>query len=104
MTRALADGSDHAHPMPSLSAMLASTATATEAYAAWLAAADPAADRQQLAEAVHAADDTLATAFARAAERWGSAPAPWLTFGTTLAMSQRILAEAGRPLDSAAHE
>ena len=104
MTRALADGSEHAHPMPSLSAMLASTASATEAYAAWLASADPAADRRRLAEAVYAADDTLAKAFARAEQRWGNDPAPWLTFGTTLAMSQRILAEVGRPLESAARE
>ncbi len=104
MTRALADGSAHAHPMPALSAMLASTAAATEAYAAWLACADPAADRRRLAEAVHAADETLSTAFIRAEERWGSDPAPWLTFGTTLAMTQRILAEVGRPIDSAMQE
>jgi hypothetical protein len=102
MTRALVDGSEHAHAMPSLSAMLASTALATEAYAAWLASADLAADRRRLAEAVHAADDTLTKAFARVEQRWGSNPAPWLTFGATLAMSQRILAEVGRPVDSAA--
>ena len=39
MTRALADGSGHARPMPTLGAMLASTASATQAYAAWLASA-----------------------------------------------------------------
>ena len=104
MARALADGSDHAHPMPSLGAMLASTASATEAYAAWLASADAAADRRRLAEMIHAADDTLTEALARVQERWGSDPAPWLTFGITLAMSQRILAEVSRPIDPAARE
>ena len=34
----------------------------------------------------------------------GSDPAQWLTFGMTLAMSQRILAEVGRPLDPAERE
>ncbi len=36
--------------------------------------------------------------------RWGNDPAQWLTFGITLAMSQRILAEIGRSLDSAGPE
>jgi uncharacterized membrane protein YgaE (UPF0421/DUF939 family) len=101
MTRALADGSGHARPMPALSAMLASTASATEGYAAWLASAGTPADRRALAERVHAADDTLTGALARVQERWGSDPAQWLTFGMTLAMSQRILAEVGRPVDPA---
>ena len=104
MARALADGSGHAHPMPNLSAMLASTASATDAYAAWLASAGTPADRRRLAETVHAADETLTRALARAQERWGSDPAQWLTFGMTLAMSQRILAEAGRPIDPAERE
>jgi hypothetical protein len=56
------------------------------------------ADRRRLAETVHAADDDLTMALARVQERWGSDPAQWLTFGMTLAMSQRILAEAGRPI------
>ena len=101
MARALADGSGHAHPMPNLSAMLASTASATEAYAAWLASSGAPADRRRLAKTVHAADDTLTTALARVQERWRSHPARWLTFGVTLAMSQRILAEVGRPIDQA---
>ena len=104
MARALADGSGHAHPRPNLSAMLASTASATDAYAAWLASAGTPADRRRLAETVHAADETLTRALARAQERWGSDPAQWLTFGMTLAMSQRILAEAGRPIDPAERE
>jgi uncharacterized membrane protein YccC len=104
MTRALADGSGHARPMPALSAMLASTASATGAYAAWLASAGTPADRRHLAETVHAADDTLTRALARAQERWGSDPAPWLTFGMTLAMSQRILAEVSRPIGPAERE
>jgi len=101
MARALADGSGHARPMPTLGAMLASTASATGGYAAWLASAGTPADRRRLAATVHAADDTLTSALARVQERWGSDPAPWLTFGVTLAMSQRILAEVDRPIDQA---
>jgi hypothetical protein len=105
MARALVDGSGHARPMPALSAMLASTASATTgAYAAWMASAGTPADRRPLAETVHAADDTLTSALARVQERRGSDPAQWLTFGMTLAMSQRILAEVGRPLDPAERE
>jgi uncharacterized membrane protein YgaE (UPF0421/DUF939 family) len=100
MARALMDGSAHARPMPTLSAMLAKTASATEAYTVWVASAETPADRQRLAQAIHDADDALGTTFARVQERWGSDPGQWLTFGMTLAMSQRILAEAGRPLDS----
>jgi len=69
MARALADGSGHAHPMPTLSAMLGSTASATEAYAAWLASAGTPADRRRLAGTVRAADDTLTRALARVQER-----------------------------------
>ena len=50
MARALADGSGNARPMPALSAMLAKTASATEAYTAWAASADTPADRRLLAE------------------------------------------------------
>jgi uncharacterized membrane protein YgaE (UPF0421/DUF939 family) len=104
MARALVDGSGHAHPMPALSAMLEQTASATEAYTVWVASAGTPADRQRLARAVHDADATLGSTFARVQQRWGSDPAQWLTFGMTLAMSQRILAEAGRPLDPAERE
>jgi len=104
MARALTDGSDQARPMPTLGAMLASTASATEAYAAWLASSGAPADRRRLAKTVHAADDTLTTALARVQERWRSHPARWLTFGVTLAMSQRILAEVGRPISPAERE
>jgi hypothetical protein len=101
IARELADGSACARPMPALSAMLAQTASATEAYIAWLASPGAPADRRTLAAAIRAADDALGSTLARARERWGSDPAQWLTFGTTLAMSQRILAEAGHPLDPA---
>jgi hypothetical protein len=104
MARALVDGSSHARPMPALSAMLTQTALATEAYTTWVASAGTPADRRILASAVYAADDTLASTLARVQERWGSDPDPWLTFGVTLAMSQRILAEVGRPLEPAEHE
>jgi Fusaric acid resistance protein-like len=104
MARALVDGSGNARPMPTLSAMLAKTASATEAYAAWVASAGTSADRPLLAQAVHAADDSLGGALARVQQRWGNDPAQWLTFGMTLAMSQRILAEVSRPLDPAERE
>src|ERR1700733_2434710 len=101
MARSLVDGSGHARPMPTLSAMLANTAPATDASTAWVASAGTPADRRFLAKAVHAADDALGSALARVQQRWGSDPAQWLTFGMTLAMSQRILAEVGRSLDPA---
>jgi uncharacterized membrane protein YccC len=104
MTRALVDGSGDARPMPTLSAMLARTASATKVYTAWVDSAGTPADRRLLATAVHAADDALGSALARVQERWRDDPAPWLTFGMTLAMSQRILAEVGRPLDPAERE
>jgi hypothetical protein len=104
MARALVDGSDNARPMPTLAAMLARTASATEAYAVWAASTGTPADRLRLSETVHAADDTLASALSRVQDRWGSDPAQWLTFGMTLAMSQRILAEVGRPLGSTGRE
>jgi Fusaric acid resistance protein-like len=104
MARALADGSGDARPMPTLSAMLAKTASATEAYTAWVGSAGTPADRRLLAAAVHAADDILASALTRVQERWRNDPGQWLTFGMTLAMSQRILAEVGRPLDPAERE
>jgi hypothetical protein len=37
-------------------------------------------------------------------ERWGNDTTQWLTFGVTLAMSQRILAEVARPLGPAERE
>jgi hypothetical protein len=104
MARALVDGSGDARPMPAVTAMLAKTASATQAYTAWVASAGTQADRRLLAKAVHAADDSLGSALARAQQRWGNDPAQWLTFGMTLAMSQRILAEVSRPLDPAERE
>ena len=104
MARALVDGSGQARPMPTLGAMLATTASATDAYTAWVASAGTPADRRLLAKAARAADDTLGSALARVQQRWGSDPAQWLTFGVTLAMTQRILAEVGRPLDPAERE
>jgi len=90
--------------MPALAAMLARTASATEAYTVWVASADRPTDRRRLADTVRAADDALSRALAREQDRWGSDPTQWLTFGMTLAMSQRILAEVGRPLGSVERE
>jgi Rieske Fe-S protein len=74
MARALVDGSGHARPMPTLSAMLAKTASATQAYTTWVASADTPADRRLPATAVHAADDSLGGALARVQERWATTP------------------------------
>ena len=104
MARALADGSGDARPMPTISALLATTAAATQAYTTWLASPGTPADRRLLAEAIHAADHTLSGTLTRVQQRWGSDPTRWLTSGMTLAMSQRILAEVSRPLDPADHE
>lgn len=51
-----------------------------------------------------AAKTAVAAGLARVRQRWGNDPAQWLTVGLALAMSQRLLAEAGRPLDPAERE
>jgi hypothetical protein len=100
ITRALVDGAPAARPMPAVGAMLVSAASATEAYAAWLASPGESADRQQLSDAIRVAGQMSGQAIARAQQRWRDDPAQWLTFGTILTMSQRILAEVSSPLDS----
>ena len=74
MARALADGSGHAHPMPALGAMLASTASATAAYAAWLAShgeSDPPGHRRAHRRA-HLSGRRCAAA--GPARRWAARP------------------------------
>jgi len=100
ITRALVDGAPAARPMPAVGAMLVSTASATEAYAEWVASPGEAADRQRLSDAIRVAGETFGQAVARARRRWRDDPAQWLTFGTILTMSQRILAEVSSPLES----
>jgi hypothetical protein len=80
--------------------MLVSAASATEAYAVWVASPGESADRQQLSDAIRVADQTSGQAVARAQQRWQDDPAQWLTFGTILTMSHRILAEVSSPLES----
>lgn len=100
ITRALVDGAPAARPMPGVGAMLVSTASATEAYAVWVASPGEAADRQRLSDAIRVAGEAFGQAVARAQRRWRDDPAQWLTFGTILTMSQRILAEVSSPLES----
>jgi uncharacterized membrane protein YgaE (UPF0421/DUF939 family) len=100
ITRALVDGAPAARPMPAVGAMLISVASAVEAYAAWVASPDEPADRQRLSDAIRVAGQTSGQAVARAQRRWRDDPARWLTFGTILTMSQRILAEVSSPLDT----
>ena len=100
ITRALVDGAPDARPMPAVGAMLVSAASAVEAYAAWVASPGEPADRQRLSDAIRAAGQASGQAVARAQRRWRDDPAQWLTFGTILAMSQRILAEVSSPLES----
>jgi uncharacterized membrane protein YccC len=99
ITRALVDGAPAARPMPAVGAMLVSTASAIEAYAVWVASPGDSADRQQLSDAIRVAGETFGQAVAGAQQRWRDDPAQWLTFGTILTMSQRILAEVSTPLE-----
>jgi uncharacterized membrane protein YgaE (UPF0421/DUF939 family) len=99
ITRALVDGAPAARPLPAVGAMLVSTASAIEAYAVWVASPDESADRQQLSDAIRVAGQTSGQAVTRAQRRWRDDPAQWLTFGTILTMSQRILAEVSSPLE-----
>jgi hypothetical protein len=86
--------------MPAFGAMLVSAASAIEAYAAWVGSPGEPADRQRLSAAIHVAGETFAQAVGRAHKQWGDDPTQWLTFGTILTMSQRILAEVSSPLES----
>jgi hypothetical protein len=86
--------------MPAVGAMLVSAASAIEAYTVWVASPGESADRQRLSDAIRVAGQTSGQAVARAQRRWRDDPAQWLTFGTILAMSQRILAEVSSPLES----
>jgi hypothetical protein len=97
IARALADGSDDARPMPALSALLASSVSAIEAYEAWVTSLNRPSDRKRLVQTIQAADDKLGITLGLAQERWGSDPSQWLTFGTVLAMTQRMLAEVTPP-------
>ncbi|HXA31387.1 MAG TPA: hypothetical protein VNV87_03930, partial [Acidimicrobiales bacterium] len=99
ISRALVDGSDDARPMPSLSALLTSSVSAIEAYEAWVASLNGPSDRTRLVETIQAADDALGSTLALAQQRWAADPTQWLTFGTVLAMTQRILAEVSPPDD-----
>jgi uncharacterized membrane protein YgaE (UPF0421/DUF939 family) len=99
ISRALVDGSDDARPMPSLSALLVSTVSAIDAYEAWVTSLNGPSDRTRLVETIQAADDALGSTLALAQQRWAADPAQWLTFGTVLAMTQRILAEVSPPDD-----
>jgi uncharacterized membrane protein YgaE (UPF0421/DUF939 family) len=101
ISRALADGAPAAHPMPAVGAMLVSTASAVDAYTAWVASPGESADRERLSEAIRVASESFGHAVTRAQQRWRDDPIQWLTFGTILAMSQRILAEVSSPLESA---
>jgi uncharacterized membrane protein YccC len=102
IARALVDGAAEARPMPAVGAVLVATSSAVEAYAAWVASQGSSTDRQRLSQAIGVAAEALGQAVGRAQGRWGSDPSQWLSFGTILAMSQRILAEVSSPLDSSA--
>jgi uncharacterized membrane protein YgaE (UPF0421/DUF939 family) len=100
IARALVDGAAAARPMPAVGAMLLSTASAIEAYTAWVASPGGPADQERLSDAIRAATEALGQAVAGVQRRWGDDPTQWLTFGTILAMNQRILAEVSSPLES----
>jgi uncharacterized membrane protein YgaE (UPF0421/DUF939 family) len=100
ITRALVDGAPDARPMHTVGAMLVSTASSVEAYATWVASPGEIADRQRLSEAIRVAGETFGRAVGRTQQRWRDDPDQWLTFGTVLTMSHRILAEVSGPLES----
>ena len=100
ISRALVDGAPDARPMPGVGAMLVSTASAIEAYAEWVASPGESTDRQRLSYAIRVAGETFGRAVVRAQERWRDDPKQWLTFGTLLTMSQRILGEVSSPIES----
>ena len=100
VAHALVDGAPDARPMPAVGAMLVSTASSVEAYAVFVASPGESEDRQRLADTIRAAGETFGQAVARIQRRWGDDPTLWLTFGTILAMSQRILSEVSSPLES----
>jgi hypothetical protein len=99
IARSLVDGAADARPMPAVGAMLVSTASAVEAYVEWVGSPGEPADLQRLSQAIRVADETFGEAVGRVQRRWGDDPTQWLTFGTILAMSQRILAEVSSPVD-----
>jgi hypothetical protein len=64
---------------------------------AWVTSRNGPTDRKRLAEALRTADDTLGSTLVLVQQRWGADATQWLTFGTVLAMSQRILSEVSPP-------
>ncbi len=104
IARALVDGARAARPMPAVGAMLVSVASAVEAYTEWVGTPGEPDDRQRLSDAIRVASESFGHAVVRAQGRWRDDPNQWLTFGTILAMSQRILAEVSSPLESTEHE
>src|SRR6202042_3971216 len=101
ISRALVDGAPAARPMPAVGAMLVSTASTIDAYALWVASPGEPADRQRLSEAIRVAGAAFGEAVTRAQQRWRDDATQWLTFGTILTMSQRMVAEVSSPLESA---
>jgi hypothetical protein len=97
---ALVDGAAEARPMPALGALLAMTASTTATYAEWLAAEESPTERRLLSETMRAADDTLGRTVDKVKQRSDNDTTQWITFATILAMSQRIVAEVCRPVDS----
>jgi hypothetical protein len=100
IARALVDGAPDARPMHTVAAMLVSTASSVEAYATWVASPGEPADRRQLTDAIRVAGETFGQAVVRTQQRWRDDPDQWLTFGSILTMTHRILAEVGSPLES----
>jgi hypothetical protein len=69
--------------MPGVSAILVATASATDAYATWMALGGSSVQSRRLAETMRVANDSFDRTCATL----------WLTFGAILTMDQWILAE-----------
>ena len=93
ITRVLVDGSAEAWPMPGVRAILVATASATDAYATWMALGDSSVHPRRLVETMHEANDSLDSTLILLQEQSATCATQWLTFGAILTMNQWILAE-----------
>ena len=69
------------------------TASATDAYATWMALGGSSVQSRRLAETMRVANDSFDLTLALLQERSGTCATLWLTFGAILTMDQWILAE-----------
>jgi len=96
IARAFMDGSEDARPMPGNSAVVVGTASAIDAFAAWVALDDDATQLRVLSQRVRTMEDLLETVVSGLEGLSGIEAASLLTFGAVLTVSHWILAELGQ--------